>query len=202
MDFFWAIGFQTAQYSTLIFGIFGITFSFILLISPALTTSLSNVFNNYIDVDDKIAILDKGIQIDDFFYTHHFSIGICLIAGSLFSLIFFLFEMNMSGFANIFFAMGKSSIVIELSFLFFSWILKISCVIGFVMGIMLVLAPGKVREFEKKMNSWFETQTLVSKLNSPARMIDAYFFKYHIVFGMVGLLVSAFVLITSILNFL
>lgn len=202
MDFFWAIGFQTTQNLTLIFGILGITFSFILLISPPLTTSLSSVFNRYIDIDDKIRYIDKDIRIEDFFYTYHFSIGICLLAGSLFSLIFFLFEMNMSNFANIFFAMRKPTLAIELIFSFVSWILKISCVIGFVTGILLVLAPGKMREIEKKMNSCFETQSVVSKLDSPAREIDAYFFRYHIFFGIIGLLISAFILIIYILNFL
>lgn len=202
MDFFWAIGFQTAQYLTLIFGFFGITFSFILLISPASTASLSNVFNSYTDIDDKITYFDKDIQIDDFFYAHHIIIGVCLIAGSLFTLFFSLFEINISNFANIFFAMKKFSLAAELSFLFFSWILKISCVIGFVLGILLVFVPGKMREIEKKMNSWFETQAMISKLDSPAREIDAYFFKYHIVFGIIGLLISAFAIITALLSFL
>ena len=103
MEIFWEIGLQTIEILTLIFGVLGMTLSLMLLFSPRLTQSLSNILNRSIDVDKGIEYLDKEIQISDFFYNHHITMGLALVVGSAFSLFFFFFSLDISKFAGIFF---------------------------------------------------------------------------------------------------
>ena len=67
METIWAIGLQTIEILTLIFGILGMTLSVLLLFFPSLTQSLSNILNRDVDVDKKLEYLDKEIDITEFY---------------------------------------------------------------------------------------------------------------------------------------
>ena len=94
MEIFWEIGLQTIEILTLIFGVLGMTLSLMLLFSPRLAQSLSNILNRSINVDKGIEYLDKEIEISEFFYNHHIAVGLALVAGSVFSLFFFFFSLD------------------------------------------------------------------------------------------------------------
>ena len=200
MDFFWTIGLRTLQNLSFVIGILGVAFSGILLLRPSLITSLGAVLNRQVDIDEKIAYLDKTVQIDDFVYTHHVSVGICLIAGSLFSFLYVLFEMSVPRLADTLFAANRHPVAAEVFGSFAAWVLGVSCVIGIVMGILLVFAQGILKRIEEKVNSWCETESLVDKLNDPSHDVDSYFFKHHAIVGAVGLVISAFVAVKSLLS--
>ena len=140
------IGLQVVEILTLVFGILGVTFSLLLMYSPNLTKSISSVFNRYVDIDDKVNYLDKDIQIDSYFYSHNMLFGTCLVAGSVFSLIFFFFKLDVSSFANIFFVSSRHLSTSEMIFSAVSWIGKVACVIGIFVGTMLVFDPNKNRD--------------------------------------------------------
>jgi hypothetical protein len=102
MDIFWDIGLHTVEILTLLFGVLGMAFSLLLLISPRLTKSAGNFFNRSINVEPKINILDKDIKTETLIYGHHVVFGLCMVAGSLFAFIFFVFDLDISNFANVF----------------------------------------------------------------------------------------------------
>ncbi len=101
------IGLQTLEILTLIFGISGVTVSLLLIFSPNLTRLISNLFNRHVNIDEKIEYVDKEINIDSFFYSHNILVGTLLTIGSVFSLIFLFFKLDISDFANIFFVSHK-----------------------------------------------------------------------------------------------
>jgi hypothetical protein len=57
------IGLQAIEILTLITSVLGITLSLMLVFSPNLTKSLSNILNRKINFDEKINFLDKDIEI-------------------------------------------------------------------------------------------------------------------------------------------
>ncbi|MGD8766009.1 MAG: hypothetical protein PVG87_27120 [Desulfobacteraceae bacterium] len=196
------IGLQVVEILTLVFGILGVTFSLLLMYSPNLTKSISNVFNRYVDIDDKVSYLDKDIQIDSYFYSHNMLFGTCLVAGSVFSLIFFFFKLDISSFANIFFVSNQHLSTNEMIFSAVSWIGKVACFFGILVGTMLLFAPNKMRQIETKLNSWFETRHVFDKLDDSNRDLDTILFQRPMFFGAVGLIVSLFIIVLSILNLL
>jgi len=196
------IGLQAVEILTLVFGILGVTFSLLLMYSPNLTKSISSVFNRYVDLDDKVTYLDKDIQIDSYIYNHNMLIGTCLVAGSIFSLIFFFFKLDVSSFANVFFVSNQHLSTNEMIFSAVSWVGKVACFFGLFFGAMLFFAPNKMRHIETILNSWFETRHVFDKLDDSKRELDTIFFRRPMFFGAVGLVVSLFIIVLSILNLL
>ena len=196
------IALEAVEILTLIFGILGITFSLLLIISPGLTKSVSTVFNRGVNLDEKVSYLDKDVQVDSFVYSHNAMFGICLSAGSAFALVFFFFRLDVSSFANIFFVSGKYISTNEMIFEAVSWVGKVASIVGLLCGITLYVAPGKMKRIENVMNSWFETRPVFEKLDDSERELDTLFFSHPVIFGSIGLIISLLVIVLSILNFI
>jgi len=202
MPIFQQIALEAVEILTLVFGILGITFSLLLIFSPSLTKSISVMFNRYVNLDEKVSYLDKDVRVDSFIYSHNAIFGLCLIAGSVFALVFFFFKLDVSGFANIFFVSGKYASTNRIVFDAVSWIGKVACVVGLVCGIILFAAPRKMKQIENVMNSWFETRAVFDKLDDSNRELDTLFFRHPVVYGSIGLIISLFIIVLSILNLL
>jgi len=202
MQIFQQIGLQAAEILTLIFGILGMTFSVMLLFSPNLTRSIGDVFNRKISFEEKVVYLDRDVKVDSYIYRHNMLFGVCLIAGSIFSLIFFFFKLDVSNFANIFFISSTYPAANEMIFNAVSWIGRVACIFGVVFGIILFIAPGKMKQIENKMNFWCETQHFFDKLNDSNRELDAVLFRHPIPFGLIGSIISFTIIILSVLSLL
>ena len=202
MEIFWEIGLQTIEILTLIFGVMGMTLSLMLLFSPRLARSLSNILNRSIDVDKGIEYLDKEIEISDFFYNHHIAMGLGLVAGSVFSLFFLFFSIDVSKFVDIFFGSRVNIFTAELIMSAITWIGKIGCLAGLVIGLMLVFKPDLMKRIEHKMNSWFATKPMIEKLDKSSHDVDTFLFRYPIAVGLTGAVISFFLISLSIINLL
>lgn len=202
MSIFQQIALDAVEILTLVFGILGITFSLLLIFSPSLTKSISAVFNRYVSIDEKMSYFDKDVRMDSFIYGHHVIFGLCLIAGSVFALVFFFFKLDVSGFANIFFVPGKYASTNKMIFDALTWIGKVACFLGLICGTLLFAAPRKMQQIENVMNSWFETQPVFDKLDDSSHEIDTLFFRHPVIYGSFGLIISLFIIVLSILNLL
>ncbi len=202
MDFFWEIGLQTVGILALMFGIFGIAFSLLLLISPNVTKKISNVFNRYIDVDKKVSYLDKDIQTESIIYKHHVIMGVCLIVGSGFILIFLMFKLDVANFVNIFFSSQKFASINEIIANSMAMTGKIVGVAGIIFGFILLFLPGKMKKIEKKVNTWFSTQHAISKINETHHDIDTFIYRHAVLFGLTGLIISIFLTVLATFNML
>jgi len=202
MEIFWEIGLQTIEILTLIFGVLGMTLSLMLLFSPRLAQSLSNILNRSINVDKGIEYLDKEIEISDFFYSHHIAMGIALAAGSVFSLFFFFFSLDVSKFAGIFFGSRANIFTAELVVSAITWIGKIVSLAGLVIGLVLLFKPDLMKRIENKMNSWFATKPMIDKLDKASHDVDTFLFRYPVAVGLTGAVISFFLIALSIINLL
>ncbi len=196
------IGLQAVEILTLVFGILGMSFSLLLIFSPTLSRSISAVFNRHVSIDETVTYLDKNVRVDSFIYNHNMLVGTCLVAGSIFSLIFFFFKLDVSNFANIFFVSHQYLSTNEMFFSAVSWVGKVACFCGLFFGTILFFAPNKMRNIETKMNTWFETRHIFEKLDNSNRELDTILFRRPLFFGSVGMILSCFIIVLSILNLL
>jgi hypothetical protein len=201
MTILWEIGLQTIEILTLVIGMFGMTFSLLLLFSPAVVRNLSRLSNRSVDIDRRLSFLDKGIRTDGLFYGHPVLVGICLVAGSTFALIFFFFRLDVFLLARILFG-ASDSIAGEILFESLAWFGKIACLIGLAAGGLLLVAPERMRRIEARMSSWVETRSLIEKLERPNHQIDALVWRHPVFFGLLGASVSCLLIVLSILNLL
>jgi len=202
MEILWDITFHTVEILTLLFGVLGMAFSLLLLFSPRLTKSIGHFFNRSISVEPKISILEKDISTEAFVYSHNIIIGLCLVAGSIFSLIFFFFNLDISNFANIFLGSRKYFMTLEMIIVFFVWVARVACIFGLVFGFFLLFAPMRMRAIEGKVNTWFETRAIFEKLDRSGPELDVLFFRYPFFFGMAGAVASFLIITLSIVNLL
>jgi len=202
MDFFWEIALQTVGILALIFGIFGIALSLLLLISPNMTKKISHVFNRYIDVDKRASYLDKDIQTESIIYNHHVITGVCLIVGSGFILTFLIFKLDVASFAKIFFSSQKFALINEIILSSMAMIGKIIGVAGIIVGFILLFSTGQMKKIEKKVNTWFSTQHIINKLDETHHDIDTFIYQHAVLFGIIGLIASTFLTVLATINML
>jgi hypothetical protein len=202
MEIFWEIGIQTIEILTLVFGIMGMTLSLMLLFSPRLARSLSNILNRSIDVDKRLEFLDQDIEVSEIFYSHHIAMGLLLVAGSTFSLFFFFFSLDVSKFAGIFFGSQSNVFTAELVVSAITWVGKIGCLAGLVFGLLMVFRPNLLKRIENKLNSWFETRPMIDKLDKSSHDMDTFFFNHPVAVGLTGAVTSFFLISLSIINLL
>jgi len=202
MEIFWDIALHTVEILTLLFGVLGMAFSLLLLFSPRLTKSLGSFFNRSISVESKINLLDKDIATEAFIYSHNVIFGLCLVAGSIFALIFFVFNIDISNFAKVFLGSRKYFMTLEVIFIFFAWIARVGCIVGLNCGFFLLFAPAKMQAIESKLNTWFETKAIFDKLDRSGPELDVLFFRHPFFFGMAGAVISFLIITLAIVNLL
>ena len=193
---------QAVEILTLITGVLGMTLSVMLLFSPNRTKSLSNILNRKINFDEKISFLDKDIEVTNYFYSHHFAIGLLLIGGAAFSLFFFFFSLDIAKFTRIFLGYQKDIFVAEIIIDSIVWIGKIACLMALFFGLLLAFAPGKMRLIENKLNTWFETKFIFEKLDNSSHELDSFIFRHPFMVGLSGAVLSFLLLSLSIINLL
>lgn len=202
MEIFWDIALHTVEILTLLFGLLGMAFSLLLLFSPRLTKSVGDFFNRYVKVEAKLSLLDKDIKTETFIYSHHIIFGLCMVAGSVFALIFFVFDLNLSNVASVFISSPKYFLTLEIVFTAFVWVARIACALGIVFGGLLLFAPVKLRRIDGKMSTWFETRGIFEKLDRNIPEVDAFFFRHPFFFGLTGALLSFLIITLSVVNLL
>ena len=202
MEMFRGIVLQTIEFLTLTFGILGMTISLMLLFSPRRTQRLSDLLNRSIDVEKRIKYVDKEVEITDFFYGHHVTLGILLVAGSAFSLFFFFFSLDILRFAAIICESQANIFIIEAIVSTITSIGKIGCVAGLVFGLMLVFKPDLLKRIENKLDALFETKSIFEKLDKSSHAMDTFFFRHTFAVGLTGAVISFFLISLSIINLL
>jgi hypothetical protein len=202
MEIVWEIALHTVEILTLLFGVLGMAFSLLLLFSPRLTKTVGEFFNRNVSVESKLNLLDKDIKTETFIYSHHIITGFCMVAGSVFALIFFVFDLNISNVASIFIGSEKYLLTLEIIFNAFAWVARIACVLGILFGGLLLFAPDKLRRIDAKMNIWFETRGIFAKLDRNIPQVDAFFFRHPFFFGLAGAVLSFLIITLSVVNLL
>jgi len=193
MGIMWEICLNAIKILTLIVGISGIILSLLLLLSPDLAKRVSNLFNKRVNMDQKITYLNKYIPTEGLIFRHNIIFGIAFIAGSIFSLIFLFFQLEITGCSNI-----LSEVMIK----FLVLLGRISGLAGIVVGLFLLLAPEKIRNIEEKMSAGVDTQSVVEKLDEFHHNIDPIFFRYPRLLGSGVLIASVVLTILSTMNIL
>ncbi len=202
MEIIQEIGLQVIEILTLIFGILGMTFSAMLVFSSNLPKNFNNILNRNVNIDEKIRFLDKNIEITAYLYSHHVVVGLLLIIGSVFALFFFYFSLNIAKFTNIFFDTPNQVLIGKILLKSILAVGKISCLAGFFVGSLLMFAPDKMKQWEHKLNLWFETGTVIEKLEQPRGKVDSFFFRHPLPIGLTGAVLSFLIISLSLANLL
>jgi len=197
----WDIGLRAASIFVLVLGIVGLALSLLLVISPDAAKSLSNTFNKYVIIDKKLTYLNMPIQTDSFTYQHNILVGLSLVGGSIFFLVFLFFRFDVAKTLNLFF--GNSylflyEIILKATVL----IGKLAGFTGIAIGLCLLFLPELMVKIENRMDAWIATQDMVDKLDEFHLGIDKIILRFPLLFGFTGLMTSAVLIILSLASLL
>jgi|GEM_PF-350379 len=203
MDTIWIICLQTVEVFTLVAGLLGVVLSLLLLLAPRLFRSLSEKLNRSVDVDTKIKnVADKEIRTEGLFYGHNIITGTVFIIGYAIILIFLYYRLDVKSVANLSAGYNNypdtSEVIVGAMALFG----KFTGIIGIIIGSILLFSPDQLRIIERRMNTWFSTQSMADKLDRSYEDVDTLVFQRPVVFGIIGLIPSMVLTYLAIRNIL
>ena len=167
----------------------GAAVSLLLILSPESVKAAGDWLDTKVNLDKKITYyLNLYIPTDRFAYRHNIFFGLALITGSLVVLIFLFFQLDIMRYNDVLDEVLVNSLAL---------VGKIVGFAGIVLGLFLLFVPEKMKTIENKMNTWFDTQPLVDKLNKSYRDVDSIFFRHPIVFGIAGMISSIILIALS-----
>jgi len=180
-----------------LFSLLGAALSLLLMVSPATVQRLSDRFNRYVDVDHRLAFLDRDIPTNRFIYRHHRIAGGVFIAGGLILIgtLFVGFDFDRMErlwvTRRLYFTLDEIivSVLILLG--------RVAGVAGLLLGIVLVVDPGRLQMLESRMASGVSFQPLVDRINAFHDDVDAVLLRHPVIFGACGLLASILLLLVS-----
>jgi hypothetical protein len=191
MHIIWEICLQALEIFTLVVGILGVALSLMLLFAPKFTQAFSLLLNRNIDMDRKILeFVDKDIDTQNIVYRHNIISGVCLIVGSAFVLVSLLYRMDIKSFVLVFFGSGEFTSTNEMFVSALAMLGKVTGIAGILFGSILLFNPDVMLKIEKRLNTWFATQTMLDKLEHTSRDIDTVVYQRPITFGLIGLITS------------
>jgi len=196
------IALQTVEVVNLVSGILGMTLSLLLLFAPGVARNLSGLFNRQVDTDRRLSFLDRAFPSERLVYGYPLIVGGCLTAGAAFALVFLFYDFDVRQYAAIFFGPGVHPLIGELFFQVVVWLGRVACLLGLLAGGCLMIAPGRVREMDRRLNAYYDTGKWVDRMQRSTHSLDSIFFRYPIPFGLLGGAMSCLLIVLSVLNLL
>jgi len=186
----WDMILQSVEIFTLVVGILGIILSILLILSHTRFQKLSGKLDYWIYVDEKLAVLDTNFETDRFIYRHHRTAGAMMITGTIITLIFLFFRLDMNKLTAFINHKEKLQTLNEIILSTAVILGKLAGLIGIALGILLIVSAGKIRTMENKMGSGLTTQPLVDKLNKFHGGLDTILLRHPLILGLAGLAAS------------
>ena len=184
---------RVAEIMTIIAGLAGVCLSLGLLISPGLILKASRRLNRQMMTERQLTTLNPYIDSESFVLRHHRVSGGLLIVSSIFILLFLFVGAQVPGHFDIFTDMAIEFLIL---------LGKTAGVVGLAAGLLLFFYPAAFKALGQKTNISIDTQPVFSKLDTICVDMDSIIFKFSWIFGLVGLAVSAALIIISVVNFL
>jgi hypothetical protein len=186
---------------TLVFGVLGALFSISLIFFPDLTRRVSDFFNRHIDLNARLAYFDRRIRDDLFVYRHPVAYGLLLIAGAGVTLVFLTYRLDIPRLLTGLGLAGSQRELWELAGRFLAALCRVGAVGGIGVGLFLILAPGRLKRWEERLNTWVATQPLVDRLDVFHHVVNVFSFRHPILIGSFGLALSLVLIALSLVNF-
>jgi hypothetical protein len=184
---------RVAEIMTIIAGLAGVCLSLGLILSPGLIRKANRTLNRQMMTESQLATLNPSINSESFALRYHHVSGGFFIVGSIFILLFLFVGTQVPEDFGFF-----TNMVIEFSIL----LGKTAGVVGLAAGLLLFFYPAAFKALGRKTNISIDTQPVFNKLDTVSVDIDSIIIKFSWIFGLVGLAVSAALIIISVLNFL
>lgn len=170
------IFFDTAYLFIIIGSFVALIFGLGLIFLPSMTLKLNDKINIRISLREKTKAIETPIKSEPFFYKHSSISGVILVLGSLF-VIYTLATFNLYSLIPY---LPKS-----ISATAWDWLLQagqifffITCAFTLLFGLVVLIRPSQIKNFEEAANRWISTRQRLSKMstdiNTANKIVNTY----------------------------
>lgn len=192
---------DTTAILTIVCGAAGLIFSLSLIFFPERLRAIDTFLSRTYHLKERLAYFDQTIRNELFIYRHPVGCGCCFIVGSVVTLIFLFTQMDVARLLGVLQIQDTQRLLWEMVLEGLVIAGKLAGAIGVIIGLFLIIAPGRLQRIENRLNSWVATQPLVDRLDVFNHVVNVFSFRHPILIGSIGVLLSIVLIALSISSF-
>jgi hypothetical protein len=192
---------DTTAILTIVCGAAGLIFSLSLIFFPERMRAIDAFLSRTYHLKERLAYFDQTIRNELFIYRHPMGCGCCFIIGSVVTLIFLFTQMDVARLLGVLQIQDTQRLLWEMVLEGLVIAGKLAGAIGVIIGLFLIIAPGRLQRIENRLNSWVATQPLVDRLDVFNHVVNVFSFRHPILIGSIGVLLSIVLIALSISSF-
>jgi len=192
---------DTTAVLTIVCGVAGLLLSLGLIFFPERTRAIDEFLSRDYHLKERLAYFDQTIRNELFIYRHPLVYGALFTLGSVVTLIFLFSQMDVERLVGVLHIQENQRLLWEIALEVLVVTGKLAGVIGVIVGLFLMIAPGRLQRIEKRLDSWIATQPLVDRLDVFNHVINVFSFRHPILIGSIGVLLSTVLITLSLASF-
>jgi hypothetical protein len=186
---------------TIVSGAAGLLLSLGLIFFPERTRRIDAFLSRNYQLKERLAYFDQTIRNELFIYRHPTLYGALFILGSCVTLIFLFFQLNVARLLAVLHVQETQRLLWEMGLEALVLTGKLAGLLGVIIGLFLIVAPGRLQHIEKRLNAWIATQPLVDRLDVFNQVVNVFSFRHPKLIGSIGVLLSTVLILLSLSNF-
>jgi len=192
---------DTTAILTIVCGAAGLIFSLSLIFFPERMRAIDTFLSRTYHLKERLAYFDQTIRNELFIYRHPLGCGFCFIIGSMVTMIFLFTQMDVARLLGVLQVQDTQRLLWEMVLEGLVIVGKLAGAIGVIIGLFLIIAPGRLQRIENRLNSWVATQPLVDRLDVFNHVVNMFSFRHPILIGSIGVMLSIVLIALSISSF-
>lgn len=192
---------DTTAVLTIVCGVAGLLLSLGLIFFPERTRAIDEFLSRDYHLKERLAYFDQTIRNELFIYRHPLVYGALFTLGSVVTLIFLFSQMDVERLVGVLHIQENQRLLWEIALEVMVVTGKLAGVIGVIIGLFMIIAPGRLQRIEKRLDSWIATQPLVDRLDVFNHVINVFSFRHPILIGSIGVLLSTVLITLSLASF-
>lgn len=192
---------DTTAILTIVCGVAGLLLSLGLIFFPERTRAVDEFFSRNYHLKERLAYFDQNIRNDLFIYRRPMVYGALFTLGSVVTLIFLFVQMDVERLVSVLHIQENQRLLWEVILEVLVLTGKLAGTIGVIVGLFLLIAPGRLQRIEKRLNALIATQPLVDRLDVFNHVVNIFSFRHPKLIGSIGVLLSTVLIMLSISNF-
>lgn len=179
----------------LIFASLGLVLGALLVLRPQAFVALSRFANQWVSLRHVNRLLDKTISIERWFYRHHRVMGIVIMLGAIYFLVYFFWHYDKARLL-LYLSPYLATPLLEVLLDALLVMAKLTGGLAWLAGLIICLRPSLLRGIEKKSNRWLSVRHATKAFDVSRTGVDEWVLQHTRATGYVLLLSSLYLLFT------
>lgn len=152
----------------------GVAVSLLLIFKPPLMARVSRVANRWISTRHLSQLMDRSIRIERWFYRHHRPMGLLLILGAGYMLVYFGWRFDKAIAVQSFASFVPNKLLLDGLLQAVVLFALIGGAVALLVGLAVLLRPSLLRSIESESNQWVSSRRATKVLDVQHKQVDRF----------------------------